>query len=163
MKKIGIYLFALILVFAFGCGQSGKKSTGGTGQDQGSMQGPGAPGMGGPGGPGGRGQFNPEEMAKRQTDQLAGYVKLTEEQKAKVMELNLKFAEKSREMRSGVSFRDMSDDERQAFREKMNAQQEEKSQELKKILTEDQLKDYEKYLEEMQQRMRERMQQRPPQ
>jgi|WetSurMetagenome_2_1015567.scaffolds.fasta_scaffold08537_2 periplasmic protein CpxP/Spy len=167
MKKIGLFLFTLVLVFSLGCGQSGKNKQGtGQGQDKGAIQEPGqgGPGQGGPGGMGeGRGQLSPEDMATRQTEQMGEYLKFTDEQKTKVYELNLSNAKKTQELRSGVSFRDMSDSERQAFREKMNAQQEEKNQELKKILTEDQFKAYEKNMEEMRQRMRERMQQRPPQ
>jgi hypothetical protein len=94
---------------------------------------------------------------------MSEFIRLSEEQKQKVYDLNLLYSKKTQELRSGRSFRDMSDDEREAFREKMTALQEEKSLEIKKILTEDQLPDYEKYQEEMQNRMRDRMQQRPQQ
>lgn len=160
MKKIGLYFFALVLVSAFGCGQSGNKSqTTAPSPDRGTYQD--GPGRGGRGG--GRGQFNPEDFAARQTEQMSEFIRLSEEQKQKVYDLNLLYSKKSQELRSGGSFRDMSDGEREAFREKMNALQEEKSLEIKKILNEDQLPDYEKYQEEMRSRMRDRMLQRPQQ
>lgn len=160
MKKIGLYLFALVLITAFGCGQSGNKSKApAPSHDRGAFQD--GPGRGGPGG--GRGQFNPEDFAARQTEQMSEFIRLSEEQKQKVYDLNLLYSKKTQELRSGRSFRDMSDDERAAFREKMTALQEEKSAEMKKILTEEQLPDYEKFQEEMSNRMRERMQQRPQQ
>ncbi len=119
------------------------------------------PGQGRPG-PGQPGQFNPEEIAKRQTREIGDAVGFTEGQEAKVYDLNLKFAKKRQELRSGVSFRDMSDQKRQEMREKMNAIDAEKDKEMKKILSEDQFRKYEVYRQERMQRMRERPGQRPP-
>ena len=119
----------------------------------------------GPGGGmgGGRGQVSPEEMAKRQTEQLGEFVKFTEGQEEKILEINKKFGEKMTEMRTGRSFRDMSDEERQEMRSKMETIQADRDNEIKALLSEEQLKQYEEYQKEMEQRRMNRMQQRPPQ
>jgi parvulin-like peptidyl-prolyl isomerase len=110
--------------------------------------------------PGGQGrQFSPEDMATRQTEQMEEYVKMTKDVKQKVYDLNLKYAKKSQELRGGGNFMDMSDSQREKMRAQMNAQQQEKDTEMKKILSADQYKQYEKYREEA----RQRMQQRRPQ
>lgn len=110
--------------------------------------------------PGGQGrQFSPEDMATRQTEQMEEYVKMAKDVKQKVYDLNLKYAKKSQELRSGGNFMDMSDSQREKMRAQMNAQQQEKDTEMKKILSADQYKQYEKYREEA----RQRMQQRRPQ
>lgn len=95
-----------------------------------------------------RRQFTPEDMAKRQTEQMKEYIKLSKDEEKKVNEINLKYAKKSQELREGVSFRDMTDKQREEMRTKMEAQQEEKDKELKKIFSADQWKQYEKYKEE---------------
>ena len=110
--------------------------------------------------PGGQGrQFSPEDMANRQTEQLGEYVKMTKDLKQKVYDLNLKYAKKSQELRGGGNFMDMSDSQREKMRSQMNAQQQEKDAEMKKILSAEQYKQYEKFREEA----RQRMQQRRPQ
>lgn len=119
------------------------------------------PGQGRPG-PGQPGQFNPEDFAKRQTREIGEAVGFTEGQEAKVYDLNLKFAKKRQELRSGGSFRELDDQARQEMREKMNALDSGKDKEMKSILTEDQFRKYEAYRQERLQRMRERPGQRPP-
>lgn len=106
--------------------------------------------------PGGR-QGTPEDMAKRQTEQMGEYVKMPQDLQKKVYDLNLKYAKKSAEMfQGGGSFRDMSDADRQKMREKREAMNKEKDTEMKKILSADQFKAYEKYQEEARQRMMQR-------
>jgi hypothetical protein len=130
MRKIGI--FVLMMVFA---AFIGKAQPGGQG-----------------------GSFSPEDMAKRQTEQMGEYIKMDKALTTKVHELNLKYAKKSQELRAGRSFMDMSDSEREKMRAQMTAQQEEKDKEIKKILSADQVKQYEKYREEARQRMQQRRQ-----
>lgn len=108
--------------------------------------------------PGGGRQFTPEDMAKRQTEQLGEYIKFSKDLEKKVYDLNLKYAKKSQELRSGGSFRDMSDSQRQAMRQKMEAQQKEKDAEMKKMLSADEWKQYEKFQAEARQRMQQRRQ-----
>jgi len=74
----------------------------------------------------------------------------------KVHDLNLKYAKKSQELRGGGNFMDMSDAQREKMRAQMTAQQEEKDKEMKKILSADQYKQYEKYRAEARQRMQQR-------
>ena len=106
--------------------------------------------------PGGR-QGTPEDMAKRQTEQMGEYVKMPRDLQKKVYDLNLKYAKKSAEMfQGGGNFRDMSDADRQKMREKREAMNKEKDTEMKKILSADQFKAYEKYQEEARQRMMQR-------
>lgn len=107
--------------------------------------------------PGGQGR-TPDEMAARQTEQMGEYVKMDKALTTKVQDINLKYAKKSRELRSGGNFMDMSDSEREKMRAQMTAQQEEKDAELKKIFSADQWKQYEKYREEVRQRMQQRRQ-----
>ncbi len=109
--------------------------------------------------PGGQGrQGTPEDMAKRQTEQMGEHVKMTKDLEKKVYDLNLKYAKKSQEMRTGGNFMDMSDSQREKMRAQMTANQEEKDKELKKILSADQWKQYEKFREESRQRMQQRRQ-----
>jgi periplasmic protein CpxP/Spy len=109
--------------------------------------------------PGGQGrQGTPEDMAKRQTEQMGEYVKMTKDLEKKVNDLNLKYAKKSQEMRAGGNFANMSDSQREKMRAQMTANQEEKDNELKKILSADQWKQYEKFREESRKRMQQRRQ-----
>lgn len=109
--------------------------------------------------PGGQGRnFTPEDMAKRQTEQMVEYVKMDKTLEKKVYDLNLKYAKKSQELRGGGNFMDMSDADREKMRAQMTKQQEEKNAEIKKILSADQYKQYEKYLAEARQRMQQRRQ-----
>ncbi len=89
--------------------------------------------------------FDPKEMAKRQTEELTKALDLNKDQAAKVLELNTKVGEKMSSMREEM--RDGGGD-REAMREKMTKIREEQKVEMKKILTEAQYKKYEKYLEE---------------
>ena len=104
------------------------------------------------------GQMSPEDRATRQTEQMGEYIKMDKALTTKVQDLNLKYAKKSQELRAGRNFMDMSDSEREKMRAQMTTQQEEKDKELKKILSADQWKQYEKYREEARQRMQQRSQ-----
>lgn len=74
----------------------------------------------------------------------------------KVHALNLQYAKKSQELRAGGNFMDMTDAQREKMRAQMTAQQEEKDKEMKKILSADQFKLYEKYRADASQRMQRR-------
>lgn len=89
--------------------------------------------------------FDPEEMAKRQTEELTKTLDLNKDQQKKVLSLNKEMGEKMSAMREDM--RDGGGDWG-AMREKMTKIREEQNKEMKKILTEDQYKKYEKYLEE---------------
>ncbi|WP_167608106.1 DUF4890 domain-containing protein [Maribellus sediminis] len=89
--------------------------------------------------------FDPKEMAKRQTEELTEQLDLNKDQQKKVLELNEKYGNKMSEMRDDMR---NGGGDREAMREKMTKMREEQNKEMKKILTEDQYKKYEKYLEE---------------
>lgn len=157
MYKTGIFIVTVLLVAFTGCGRSAQNN------NQGNQQGD--QGFGGQGrgmSNGGPGQFSPEDMAKRQTEQLGKFVKFTEGQEAKITEVNRKYAQKMTEMRSGKSFRDMNDEERQQIRQDMESIQADREKEIKALLSGEQLKQYDEYQQEMEKRRQERMQQRPP-
>ena len=94
-----------------------------------------------------RGQrnFDPKEMAKRQTEELTKVLDLNKDQQKKVLELNTEAGEKMSAMRNDMM---SGGGDREAMREKMMKIREDQNKEMKKILTEDQYKKYEKYLEE---------------
>lgn len=96
--------------------------------------------------------FDPEDLAKRQTAQLKEELDLNEDQEKKVYDLNLESTKKMsklrEEMQSGGGFEGM--------REKMTEIREEQNKKMKEILTEKQWTKYEKYQEERRSRMRDR-------
>jgi len=157
MYRIGLFIVTALLIVLAGCGRTGQSNS--RTNEQGNSQSE-RPGRGNWGG-GGPGQFSPEDMAKRQVEGLAEFVKFTDGQEEKILEIYKKFGQKTAEMRTGRSFRDMSDEERQEMRAKMQTIQEERDKEVKALLSEEQLKQYDEYLKEMEQRRMERMQQRP--
>jgi len=91
---------------------------------------------------GGQRNFDPEEIAKRQTEELKETLDLKKDQEKKVYELNLKNGKKMAEMRQN------SDGDREAMRASFMKLREEQNKEMKKILSDTQYKKYEKYLEE---------------
>ena len=93
----------------------------------------------------GMGNFDPKEMAKRQTEELTKTLDLNKDQQKKVLDLNLKQAEQMQAMRDDMR---NSGGDREAMRDKMMKLREEQNKEMKKVLTESQYKKYEKYLEE---------------
>jgi periplasmic protein CpxP/Spy len=159
MYRIGLFAVAVMLILSTGCGRFGNNN------NQNSQQQPsgnsGGPGRGGFGG--GMGRFTPEDQAKRLIDGLAEYVKLTDEQKTKITEVSIAYSKKNAEVFSGRSFRDMSDEERQEMRGKMEAIQADREKEIKALLTEEQLGQYGEYQKAMEQRRQEMMQRRQQQ
>jgi periplasmic protein CpxP/Spy len=93
---------------------------------------------------GGPQNFDPKEMAKRQTEELTKELGLNKDQQKKVSDLNLKAAEQMSAMREQMR----NGGDREAMREKMTKAREAQNAEMKKILTDEQYKKYEKYLEE---------------
>lgn len=106
-----------------------------------------------PGGQGGN-QFDPEEMVKRQTEQMVTDLTLNADQTKKVEEINRKYGKKMNEMFQGN--RDGGGDWSK-MREKMEAIRTDKNAELKTVLTDDQ---YNKYIEIEKKRMEEMRQRR---
>lgn len=86
----------------------------------------------------------PEEMAKRQTDQIKEKCGLDKDQEKKVYDLNLKSGKEMAKMREQMQ----GGGDRDAMREKMTKMRDEQNKEMKKILTAEQYVKYEKYLEE---------------
>jgi periplasmic protein CpxP/Spy len=104
------------------------------------------------GGPGGQ-QMDPEEMAKRQTDEMVKDLGLDAKQTEKVSAINKKYADKMGEM-----FKNPQGD-RDGMREKMQAMRTEKDAELKTVFTADQ---FVKYQENEKKRMANFRQGPPP-
>ncbi len=94
---------------------------------------------------GGQQRMNPEDMAKRQTAELKEKLGLDKAQEKKVYDLNLESGKKMAKMREGMQG---GGGDRDAMREKFTKEREDQNKEMKKILTADQYKKYEKYLEE---------------
>ncbi len=102
----------------------------------------------------GAGGKNPEEMVKRQTEEMVKELSLDAKQTEKVSEINKKYAEKMRAVQQS------SKDDREGMREKMQKLRSEKETELKTVLTAEQftkLKELEKKrIEDMRKRRQER-------
>jgi hypothetical protein len=158
MYRIGLFAVAVLLVLSTGCGRVAKNNTQSTEQQPSGNSGPG-PGQFG----GGQGRFSPEDQAKRLIDGMGEYIKLTDEQKTKITEVSLSYSRKTAEMRSGRSFQDMTDEERQEMRSKMETIQADREKEIKTLLSEDQLGQYGEYQKAMEQRRQEMMQRRQQQ
>jgi periplasmic protein CpxP/Spy len=113
MKKISLILMSLMLIAVVSIAQPGQRN------------------------------FDPEEMAKRQTEQIKEVVGLDAKQEKQVHDLNLETGKKMRALREknqGGGFEGM--------REKMGELRAEQDKKMKEILTEVQWKKYEKYMEE---------------
>jgi len=93
----------------------------------------------------GPGNFDPKEMAKRQTEELTKELGLNKEQQEKVQALNLKNAEQMSAMRQEAM---NSGGDREAMREKMTKVRAEQETKMKEILTDAQYEKYQKYMEE---------------
>lgn len=93
---------------------------------------------------GGQRNFDPEAMAKRQTETLKEKLGLDKDQEKKIHDINLdslkKMAELREEAQGGGGF--------SAIREDMMAIRKKQDADIKKVLTEDQVEKYDKYLEE---------------
>jgi len=87
----------------------------------------------------------PEEMAKRQTEQIKEKCGLDKAQEKKVYDLNLENSKQMAKMRSDMQG---GGGPNEGMREKMTKMREDQNKEMKKILSADQYVKYEKYLEE---------------
>lgn len=88
-------------------------------------------------------EFNPENMAKRQAERIKTTCNLSDAQYKSVLEL---FTKEAKERKAQMdSIRNAGGDFRQSFdREKMRAQRAEQEKAIKAILTEEQVKAYDK-------------------
>lgn len=123
MKKLLIICGLLFSVVTFANAQDGQGPRGGT----------------------------PEERAKRQTEQLAEKLKLSDDQKAKVHAIYLEQGPKMRKLRDSLG------DDREGFRAAMlksNAQNEAK---ISAVLTDDQKKAFTAWIKERNEAMKKRM------
>lgn len=113
MKKLGIMLMSLVLVTTVAKAQPGQRNV------------------------------NPEEMAKRQTEQIKEAVGLDEKQEKQVYDLNLEAGKKMRELREQNQGGDF-----EGMREKMQEIRADQDKKMKEILSEAQWKKYQRYQEE---------------
>lgn len=113
MKKIGVILMSLLLVAVVATAQPGQRN------------------------------FDPEEMAKRQTEQIKEAVGLDEKQEKQVYDLNLETGKKMRALREENQGGDFD-----GMREKLTELRVEQDKKMKEILTGDQWEKYQKYQEE---------------
>lgn len=96
-----------------------------------------------------RQRMTPEERAKSQTENLVKELGLTKEQKDKVHEIYLKYAQQPRPQRDSNSNSD-----RKTLMAEMQKQQLKRDSTIKVLLTDDQKKKYDELQKEMQDRMR---------
>ena len=101
------------------------------------------PGRGGMG-------MDPEKRAEQQTAAMTEKLSLSEAQSAKVKEINLKYAQKAKEMRDNAS------GDREAMRASMVAMRQEQEKELQTVLTEEQWQQWLKIREEQKENRSER-------
>lgn len=123
MKKLGVLLFVLVVGTVAGWSQNRR----------------------------GQENFDPEQMAKRQTDRLSEVLDLNNDQKKRVYDLHFETNKKMRtlrERRQGGDFEEM--------RDEMGKIREEQNEKMKQILTGKQWGKYEEYLDERRERMRQR-------
>jgi Spy/CpxP family protein refolding chaperone len=90
----------------------------------------------------GQRNFDPEEMAKRQTENLKKEIGLDDKQEKKVYELTL---DNSKKM---MGLREKYGDDREGMREEMMKIREDGNKGMKEILSDKQWKKYEQYLKE---------------
>jgi len=93
---------------------------------------------------GGQGNFDPVESAKKQTATLKKELDLNKDQEKEVYEIVLDGAHKMDKMRKEMR----NGGDRDAMRAKFGEMRKEQNKEMKKVLTDDQYKKYEKYLQE---------------
>ena len=89
-----------------------------------------------------RGNFSPEDMAKRQTEMIQKATGIDDATAKKVQEINLKYSKIIRDMRE-------KSDDREAMREEMGKIREKRDAEIKALLTDEQYKKYQAQQEEM--------------
>lgn len=107
---------------------------------------------GGGQGPGGDGRrMDPVKRAEQQTVLMTEKLGLSEAQSAKISEINLKYAQKMKELREANP-----EGDRAALREKMMALRVEQDAELKSMMTSDQWAEWEKVRQEFRPQKREK-------
>lgn len=141
MKKLGLILVVLMLI---GGTTYAQERGGGRRPSQ-------TAGEGRPGGQG-RPMMSPEEMVKRQTQRLVEELKLNKDQEAKVLAINKKYME-NRSF-DWQKMRDASDEERAKMREDMRKVQEERTKEIKAVLTPEQIKIFDENQKKREEMMR---------
>ncbi|MEI6683976.1 MAG: hypothetical protein WCO44_15200 [Bacteroidota bacterium] len=94
----------------------------------------------------GRGGATPEERAKRQTERMKEELKLTPAQEPKAEAINLKYAKKVEDVRKIT--------DTAVQRKSLLELNKQKTAELKAVLTPDQLKTYQKIMQEMMEKRR---------
>jgi periplasmic protein CpxP/Spy len=99
-------------------------------------------------------RMSPEELAKRQTEQMTTDLNLNDKQKADVSAVNIKYANKISEMFQANK------GDREAMRAKFQEMMIQKNAELKKVLTDDQYKLYEELEKKKMEEHRKQMEQR---
>lgn len=98
----------------------------------------------------GPGQMDPEQMAQFMTEYMAEQYDLDKDQTAKILDINKKF---SKDMMSNTgNFMEMSDEERQAFMQKMQKLSDDRDKKFKEVMTKEQYDKYVKDQEEMRNR-----------
>ncbi|MBN2636668.1 MAG: hypothetical protein JXR61_10395 [Prolixibacteraceae bacterium] len=93
---------------------------------------------------GGQRQFDPEEMAKRQTEEFKTELELNDTQAEKMEKVLLKSYNEMTTLRQEMT----GEEDRTKMREKMTEWRANQQKELKKILTDEQFAKYEKLMEE---------------
>jgi Spy/CpxP family protein refolding chaperone len=109
------------------------------------------------GGPGGRRQFTEEDVRQR-VDRIADSLDMTTEQKGKILAIELAYFKKNQEMRENF---DPDTGDREAMREYMMKQREERMDKYAEVLTPEQMEKYTRMMERMRQNMRRRMEEQP--
>ena len=102
------------------------------------------------GGRGGQGPIEPEEIAKNRTEQMHEIMTLTDAQKEKVSELNLAYAKKMQDLRTGRS------GDRRQVGQALRTMNEEWDKELKALVSEAQWEKWTAHIQEQRQNRRRR-------
>ena len=147
MFKLTMIFLTVMLAFSFGCGKSSKEKTQVTEQqpEQGTYQ---------LAQHGTQGRLSSVDMAIRWTSQLGEFVTFDKDQnqEEKIQEVYKKFADKMKEIRFYGPGKVMTDGEWQTMRVNMETVFAERDQEIRAILSEEQLVKYDEFLKAMQQR-----------
>lgn len=88
-------------------------------------------------------RLKPEDLAKRQTELLTKELGLTEEQKEKIYEINLKFAQPTEQEKADRA-------EREKRREEFKKRHQDKTESINALLTDDQKAKFEKHQKDRQ-------------
>ena len=142
MKRINYLLFVFIMALAVSCGQK-TSSTSGTESNQGQGNRTG----------GGRGNMNPEEFAKRQSEEMKEAIGLSDEQVKQVYDLTIENMAKMREMRQKMQ-QDGGGGFSEDMREQFQKMREESDARIMAVLTDDQKEKYKTWQEERRDRIR---------